>query len=61
MTVSIRPGRYVAAVLQRPNGATRQGPWRPEGSFPIWWFDHIDERVAYLIRAILPERPEKPQ
>ena len=55
MTVSIRPGRYTAAVLQRPNGDTRQGPWQPAGMHPlIWWLAYKDERVVYAIHCTLP-------
>ncbi len=62
MTVSIRPGRYIALVLQRPNGDHRQGRWIREDSElePIWFLAHADERKVYLVRAILHDRPTSP-
>jgi hypothetical protein len=58
MTVSIRPGTYTAFVYQRPNGDTRRGAWQRYTPYyrPIWWLLHPDERVVYLVRAILPPR-----
>ena len=56
MTVRLRPGHYIALVLQRPNGDTRQGPWaRESDSYPNWWLNFKDERPVYLVRCILRE------
>jgi hypothetical protein len=62
MIVSVRKGRYVAAVLVDRWGFTRQGPWTTEtlnGGRPIFTPRASDDRVAYLLRCTLHPQAER--
>lgn len=68
--VRVRPGQYLAAVMEaEPGGKRLQTGWfrtNPPSDMLEWAIRHQAEdhprlRVLYLIRAILPERPAASQ
>jgi len=61
MTVSIRPGRFSAPVIQAPDGKRRQGPWFNGTTIDASIFVNKGERILYMIHATMRERPEHSQ
>ena len=70
MTVSIRPGRYIAAVMEtEPGGERLQTGWfrtHPPSDMLEWAIRHNAEgyprlRVLYLVRATVPKPVDIPR